>query len=88
MALNYMDMDLAKRIDFFDYVSKYPPDYLFVENFVLILTNTDSSSTLPVPVDAALLHIRNNIRNALGMGTHDNYYTKWYTFDDKTIARK
>ena len=22
VALNYMDMDLAKRIDFFDYVSK------------------------------------------------------------------
>ena len=33
VALNYMDPDLAKRIDFFEYVSKYPPNYLFLENF-------------------------------------------------------
>ena len=42
VALNYMNMDIANRIDFFDYVTKYPPDYLFIENFCLILTNTDS----------------------------------------------
>ena len=35
------------------------------------------------PINAALLQIRNYIRNAIGMGTHDNYYIKWYTFDVK-----
>ena len=40
-------------------------------------------SVIPVPIDAALLHIRNHIRNAIGLGSHDNYYTKWYTFDIK-----
>lgn len=84
VALNYANMDMANRIDFFDYVTKYPPDYLFIEN-TFNLTNTDSSTTLPVPVDAALLHIRNNIRGALGMPTHDNYYTKWYTYDEKPL---
>jgi hypothetical protein len=81
VALNYMNMDLAKRIDFFNYVSKNPPDYLFIENFGLNLNDIDSVIPIPVPVDAALLHIRNEIRGALGLGTHDNYYKKWYTFD-------
>ena len=81
VALNYMNMDLAKRVDFFDFVSKYPPDYLFIENFGLNLDDSDSSSTIPVPIDAALLHIRNKIRGKLGLGVHDNYYAKWYTFD-------
>ncbi len=54
VALNYMDMDLAKRIDFFDYISKYPPHYLFIENFGLNLDDDDSSSAIPVPIDAAL----------------------------------
>ena len=85
VALNYMDMDLAKRIDFFNYVSKYPPHYLFIENFSFNLDDNDSSSSIPVPIDAALLQLRNHIRNALGMGTHDNYYTKWYTFDVKPL---
>ena len=85
LALNYMDMDLAKRIDFFDYVSKYPPHYLFIENFSFNLDDTDSSTAIPVPIDAALLQVRNYIRNALGRGTHDNYYTKWYTFDVKPL---
>jgi len=84
VALNYMNMDMANRIHFFEYVTKYPPNYLFIEN-TFNITNTDSSSTLPVPVDAALLHIRNNIRGALGMPMHDNYYTKWYTYDEKPL---
>ena len=85
VALNYMDMDLAKRIDFFDYISKYPPHYLFIENFGLNLDDDDSSSVIPVPIDAALLDIRNIIRKSLGLGSHDNYYTKWYTFDVKPL---
>jgi hypothetical protein len=83
VALNYMNMDLAERIHFFDYVSKNPPDYLFIENFGLNLDDTDSTSGIPVPMDAALLHIRNELRRMLGLGSHDNYYTKWYTFDNK-----
>jgi hypothetical protein len=85
VALNYMNMDLATRIDFFDYVSKNPPDYLFIENFGLNLDDNDSASIIPVPIDAALLHIRNQIRNMLGKGAHDNYYTKWYTFDVRPL---
>ena len=65
VALNYMNMDLARRIDFFDYVSKNPPDYLFIENFGLNLEDNDSASVIPVPIDAALLHIRNQIRSNL-----------------------
>ena len=84
VALNYNDMDRAERIDFFEYVTKYPPDYLFIES-TFNLANTDSATNLPVPVDAALLHIRNSIRGALGVATHDNYYTKWYTFDEKPL---
>jgi len=85
VALNYMSMDLARRIDFFDYVSKTPPDYLFIENFGLNLDDDDSASAIPVPIDAALLHIRNEIRSMLRLGSHDNYYTKWYTFDIKPL---
>ena len=85
VALNYMNMDIATRIDFFDYVSKNPPNYLFIENFGLNLDDNDSTSIIPVPIDAALLHLRNVIRNMLGMGVHDNYYTKWYTFDLKPL---
>jgi hypothetical protein len=73
VALNYMNMDLARRIDFFEYVSKNPPDYLFIENFGLNLEDNDSTSAIPVPIDAALLHIRNQIRTKLGLGSHDNY---------------
>ena len=85
VALNYMNMDLARRIDFFDYVSKSPPDYLFIENFGLNLDDNDSASVIPLPIDAALLHIRNQIRSKLGLGSHDNYYAKWYTFDIKPL---
>jgi hypothetical protein len=85
VALNYMNMDLAKRIDFFDYVSKYPPHYLFIENFGLNLDDHESSSMIPVPIDATLLFIRNIIRKRMGLGSHDDYYTKWYTFDIKPL---
>jgi len=83
VALNFMDMDVAKRIDFFDYISKYPPNYLFLENFSFNISRSDTTALIPDPVNAALLQVRNYIRSAIGMETHDNYYTKWYTFDVK-----
>jgi len=83
VALNFMDMNVAKRIDFFNYISKYPPNYLFVENFSFNLDRSDTTAMIPDPVNAALLQIRNYIRSAIGMEAHDNYYTKWYTFDVK-----
>ncbi len=84
VALNYMDMDMAHQTDFFDYVKKHPPNYLFIEN-TFNMINPDSSNALPVNVDAALLHIRNKIRGALGMPMHDDYYTKWYTYDERPL---
>lgn len=85
VALNYMDMNVAKRIDFFNYVSKYPPNYLFIENFSFNLDRADTSASIPEPVNVALLHVRNFIRDMIGMETHDNYYEKWYTFDFKPL---
>lgn len=80
VALNYMDIGLAKRIDFYNYIAKYPPDYLFLENFSFNIDHVDSASSITPPIDAALLEIRNYIRGALGASTKDNYYVKWYTF--------
>jgi hypothetical protein len=80
ISLNYMDIGLANRIDLYDYILKYPPDYLFLENFSFNIDHVDSASSITPPIDAALLEIRNYIRNALGVGTADNYYVKWYTF--------
>jgi len=85
VALNYMDINVAKRIDFFNYISKYPPNYLFIENFSFNLDRSDTSATIPETVNVALLQVRNVIRTALGMQAHDNYYTKWYTFDVKPL---
>lgn len=85
VALNYMDMNVAKRINFFNYISKYTPDYLFIENFSFNLDRADTSATIPENVNVALLQVRNLIRQALGMQAHDNYYTKWYTFDVKPL---
>lgn len=84
VALNFMNMDIACRINFFPKIAKYPPRYLFIENFGLNMDNGDSS-LIPIPVDAALLDLRNNIRSLMGLSTHDNYYSKWYTFDMKPL---
>ncbi|HMG92473.1 MAG TPA: hypothetical protein VK589_20585, partial [Chryseolinea sp.] len=70
-------------IDFYKYISKYPPDYVFLENFSFNIDHVDSASTITPPISAALLEIRNYIRNALGIGSADNFYVKWYTFDLK-----
>jgi hypothetical protein len=83
VATNYMDMDIAKRIDFFHYVSKHPPTYLFIENFSFNLDREDSTAGIPEPIDAALLELRNIIRKTIGLQARDNYYAKWYTFDVK-----
>ena len=83
VALNYMDTKVVKHIDFFGYINKYPPDYLFIETFSFNLDRADTSTRIPEPINVALLHVRNFIRNAMGLPAHDNYYTKWYTFDVK-----
>ncbi|HZI24706.1 MAG TPA: hypothetical protein VFD46_06490 [Chryseolinea sp.] len=85
VALNFMDMSIAERIDFFDYITNYPPNYLFVENFSFNLENGDTTAAIPEPVNMVRLQIRNYIRNAIGMATEDNYYRKWYTFDVKPL---
>ncbi|HEY5917620.1 MAG TPA: hypothetical protein VIU13_09475 [Chryseolinea sp.] len=83
VSLNSMGPDLAKRIDFYEYINKYPPNYLFVENFCFNFDHVDSTGGIAPPIDAALLQIRNYVRNALSIGPQDNYYIKWYTFDTK-----
>ena len=83
VSLNYMDLDLSKRIDIYGYVSKYSPNYLFIENYCFNINNVDTAGRIAPPIDAALLQIRNYVRNAVGATTQDNYYIKWYTFDVK-----
>jgi hypothetical protein len=83
VAMNYMDMNVAKRIDFFDYISKYPPNYLFIENFSFNLDRADTSAVISDQINVALLEIKNVIRTAMGLGPAENYYAKWYTFDVK-----
>src|SRR3990170_8097899 len=85
VAIYFMNMDLAKRIDFFGYIRKYPPQYLFLENFGMNLDDGNLSSLLPVPVDASLLYLRNELRKKLGMNSNEDYYTKWHTFDTKPL---
>lgn len=79
-----MNMNLAERIDFFQYISKHPPQYLFIENLGMNL-NDAFGEALPTPIDAALLHLRNEFRNSTGLPPHENYYTKWYNFDTKPV---
>ncbi|MGC3944201.1 MAG: hypothetical protein QM762_06730 [Chryseolinea sp.] len=83
VAINYLTMDLAERMKFFELISKHPSDYLFLENFTVNLDG--DSSLIPVQIDAALLDIRNHVRKVIGMSTQDNYYAKWYTFDSKPL---
>jgi hypothetical protein len=87
LALNFMDMDIAQHIDFFNYISKYPPKYLFIENFSFNLDH-DGKSGIPQQIDVALLHIRNLVRNAIGRPAHENYFMKWYTFDVKPLPEE
>ena len=84
-ALYYLNMDLAESIDFFGYVCKHPPTYLIIENFGINLEDNDTTTSTPVPIDATLLSLRNQFRQALGLSLHDNYYAKWYTFDSKPL---
>ncbi len=83
VAIYFMNMDLAERIDFFGYINRYPPQYLFIENFGMNLDDDHESMLLPPPIDATLLYLRNQLRSLIGLASHENYYTKWYTFDSK-----
>ncbi|MEJ7644836.1 MAG: hypothetical protein WKF87_09590 [Chryseolinea sp.] len=85
VALYHMNMDIAKRIDFFKIIRKFPPQYLFIENFGMNLNAGNLDELMPIPVDASLLHLRNEVRQKIGASSHDNYYTKWYTFDTKPL---
>lgn len=80
ISIYYLSMDLAERLNFYEYVVKYPPDYLFVENIGINLDDP-IGEFLPVPIDAALLRLRNEFRSKTGLPMHENYYNRWYTFD-------
>ena len=82
VSIYYMSMDIAERLDFFENVVKYPPDYLFIENIGINLDDP-FGEFLPTPIDAALLHLRNQFREKSGLPMHENYYNRWYTFDIK-----
>jgi len=80
ISIYYMSMDLAYEMDLFEYLVKYPPDYLFLENIGINLDEPIGGS-LPTQVDAALLNLRNIFRSNMGLPVHENYYNRWYTFD-------
>ena len=80
LSVYYMSMDIAERMEFFEYIAKHPPDYLFLENIGINLDDPLGES-LPVPIDAALLHLRNEFRLTTGLPPHENYYNRWYQFD-------
>ena len=77
-----MNMEIVEDLDFFKYITAYPPQYLFIENLGVNLKDT-FWDVLPIPVDAAVLHLRNEFRNSIGLPLHDNYFTKWYTYQTK-----
>lgn len=85
LSVYYMSMDIAERMKFFEYISKYPPDYLFIENIGVNLDDPFGEA-LPTPIDAALLHLRNEFRASTGLPTHENYYNRWYKFDHTPAA--
>lgn len=85
VAMYNMNMDLAERINFFGYIVRYPPKYLFLENVAMNLDD-EYSMEISVPVDAALLYLRNKVRKVIGFVPHPNYYEKWYNFDSKPFA--
>ncbi len=80
ISIYYMSMDLAYEMDLFEYLIKYPPDYLFLENIGINLDDPFGEA-LPTQVDAALLNLRNIFRSNMGLSLHENYYNRWYTFD-------
>jgi hypothetical protein len=80
LSVYYMSMDIAERMNFFEYVTKHPPDYLFIENIGINLDDPFGES-LPTQIDAALLHLRNEFRSTTGLPMHENYYNRWYQYD-------
>ena len=85
LSVYYMSMNIAEKMRFFEYIEKYPPDYLFIENIGINLDDPLGES-LPTPIDAALLHLRNEFRSTAGLPTHENYYNRWYQFDHTPAA--
>jgi hypothetical protein len=85
LSVYYMSMNIAERMKFFEYIAKHPPDYLFIENIGINLDDPLGES-LPTPIDAALLHLRNEFRSTTGLPTHENYYNRWYQFDHTPAA--
>jgi hypothetical protein len=85
VAIYFMNMDLARRIDFFGYIRKYPPQYLFLENFGMNLDDGNLKELIPTPIDASLLYLRNVVRNKIGLNSNEDYYIKWHTFDTKPL---
>ena len=82
VALYSMDMNIAERVGFFKHITKYPPQYLFIENAGVNLKDAFGAG-LPIQVDAAVLHLRNKYRTLSGLPLHQNYFAKWYTYDTK-----
>lgn len=85
LSVYYMSMNIAERMKFFEYIAKHPPDYLFIENIGINLDDPFGES-MPTPIDAALLHLRNKFRSTAGLPTHENYYNRWYQFDHTPAA--
>ncbi len=80
LSIFYLSMDVAGRLELFEYFAKYPPDYLFVENIGINLDDPFGEG-LPIPIDAALLHVRNEFRSNAGLPMHENYFNRWYTYE-------
>ncbi|HET6540594.1 MAG TPA: hypothetical protein VFG46_08930 [Chryseolinea sp.] len=81
VAIYFLNIDLAKRIDVFKYIAKHPPEYLFIENFAINLEEGDLSSKVPEQITTTLFYLRNGVRKKIGLNTHDDYYVKWHSFD-------
>lgn len=80
LSIYYMSMYIAEEMHFFEYITKHPPDYLFIENIGINLDDPMGES-LPTQIDASLLHLRNEFRSIAGLPTHENYYNRWYQYD-------
>lgn len=86
IALNYFNMEVAERIDFFEYIVRYPPTYLFIENFSMNVEDEVKGLSFPgLPIEMELLDLRNRFRQVIGAVSHENYFVKWYTYDAKPL---
>ncbi len=81
VAIYFLNNEVTERIDFFKYITKHPPQYLFIENFAMNLEDGGLSSRVPEQINTTLFYIRNAVRKNIGINTHDDYYVKWHSFD-------